>query len=109
MAQLGDVLTAPEAGWKSYSDSEIEEILYRKINNGKDQYYYFPSSYLSQDAINTGNNIYIKVPVFYDHYSATSNTLNSLVSFKITGDKVRIISIYEERAKLYKEKILILS
>ena len=105
MAQLGDVLTAPEAGWKSYSDSEIEEILYRKINNGKDQYYYFPSSYLSQDAINTGNNIYIKVPVFYDHYSATSNTLNSLVSFKITGDKVRIISIYEERAKLYKEKI----
>ena len=105
MAQLGDVLTAPEAGWKSYSDSEIEEILYRKINIGKDQYYYFPSSYLSQDAINTGNNIYIKVPVFYDHYSATSNTLNSLVSFKITGDKVRIISIYEERAKLYKEKI----
>ena len=105
MAQLGDVLTAPEAGWKSYSDSEIEEILYRKINNGKDHYYYFPSSYLSQDAINTGNNIYIKVPVFYDHYSATSNTLNSLVSFKITGDKVRIISIYEERAKLYKEKI----
>ena len=105
MAQLGDVLTAPEAGWKSYSDSEIEEILYRKINNGKDHYYYFPSSYLSQYEINIGNNIYIKVPVFYDHYSATSNTLNSLVSFKITGDKVRIISIYEERAKLYKEKI----
>ena len=105
MAQLGDVLTAPEAGWKSYSDSEIEEILYRKIINGKDHHYYFTSSYLYQDAINTGNNIYIKVPVFYDHYSATSNTLNSLVSFKITGDKVRIISIYEERAKLYKEKI----
>ena len=105
MAQLGDILTAPEAGWKSYSDSEIEAI-YRKFgSNGVDHYYYFSTTYLSQNDINNNSNIIIKVPIFFDRYTATENRYNSLMSFKISGDKVRIISIYEERAKLYKEKI----
>ena len=105
MAQLGDVLTAPEAGWKSYSDSEIEALFNKIAKNGIDHYYYWFSRYLTQNDINASSNIYIKVPVIYDEYMNTTHTYNSLMSFKITGDKVRIISIYEERAKLYKEKI----
>ena len=102
MAQLGDVLTAPEAGWKSYSDSEIE-ALYHKINSN-DSPYYLANSHLFQNEINS--DYVIKVPVIYDSYSATSaNTLNSVFYFKITGNKVRIISIFEERAVNYKGKI----
>ena len=103
MAQLGDVLTSPEAGWKSYSDSEIE-ALYNKLKNN-DNYNYINCRYLTQNTIDSQSNVIIKVPVFYDEYMTAENKYNSLMSFKITGDKVRIISIFEERAKLYKEKI----
>ena len=48
MAQLGDVLTSPEAGWKSYSNSEIE-ALYNKLKNGKDHYYYYSSENMESD------------------------------------------------------------
>ena len=99
MAQLGDVLTAPEAGWKSYSDSEIEELYNNLSNgnnsNGKDHYYYRNTAYLAQSAINNNTNNHIEVPLFYDDWGITNNNYNSLMSFKITGDKVRIISIYE--------------
>ena len=103
MAQLGDVLTAPEAGWKSYSDSEIEAIKNKIINS--DPGYYRFVYYLTQSQIDSNSNYIIKVPVICDLYSNTSNNYNSFMSFKITGDKIRIISIYEERAVLYKEKI----
>ena len=97
MAQLGDVLTSPEAGWKSYSDDEIE----KKIAYRNDLFY---GNYLKQSDINTGSNIIIKVPVFYDNTTSAVDK-NVFLPFKITGDKLRIISIYEERAVLYKEKI----
>ena len=103
MAQLGDVLTAPEAGWKSYSDSEIEAIR-NKIMSSDSAYYYY-GTYLTKSQIDSNNNIIIKVPVIFDSYGNTSNNYNSLMSFKITGDKIRIISIYEERAVLYREKV----
>ena len=105
MAQLGDVLTAPEAGWKSYSDSEIKAIYEKLGDDGVDRYYYSSTKYHSQTDINVLANVAIKKPVFCDNYEKTLNKYNSLMSFKITGDKVRIISIYEERAKLYNNKI----
>lgn len=102
MAQLGDVLTAPEAGWKSYSDDEIYNLYANVVANGIDGYNSI--NYLDQNSINNDSGYIIKVPVFYDN-SSTLNKYNSLLSFKITGDKVRIISIYEERAVNYKGKI----
>ena len=96
MAQLGDVLTSPEAGWKSYSDDEIEKFAYRN-----DLFY---CGYLKKSEINTNSDVIIKVPVFFDN-STSAIDKNDFLVFKITGDKLRIISIYEERAVLYKEKI----
>ena len=102
MAQLGDVLTAPEAGWKSYSDDDLNTTLLH-ILSSQDKINIF--SYLTQSETEI-NTVLIKQPVFYDLYETTKyNKYNSIISFKITGDKVRILSIYEERARLYKEKI----
>ena len=106
MAQLGDVLTAPEAGWKSYSDDVINQ--YFSVQNENPHYQIV--GFLTNNMISVNpDNYFIKVQVLYDSNSigggTEQDTLNSLYTFKITGDKLRIISIYEERAVLYKEKI----
>ena len=106
MAQLGDVLTAPEAGWKSYSDDVIEQ--YFSVQNENPHYQIV--GFLTNNMISINpDNYFIKVQVLYDLNAigggTEHDTLNSLYTFKITGDKLRIISIYEERAVLYKEKI----
>ena len=97
MAQLGEVLTAPEAGWKSYSDSEIEK-LYNKLkiatfNNHSD---YLTQSYID----NNSNTSIIKFPIVYDRYGQSGKKYNTTFSFKINGDKIRIISLFEKRADL---------
>ena len=106
MAQLGDVLTAPEAGWKSYSDDVINQ--YFSVQNENPHYQIV--GFLTNNMISIDpDNYFIKVQVLYDLHAIGGGTehdkLNSLYTFKITGDKLRIISIYEERAVLYKEKI----
>ena len=106
MAQLGDVLTAPEAGWKSYSDDVINQ--YFSVQNENPHYQIV--GFLTNNMISIDpDNYFIKVQVLYDLHAigggTEHDTLNSLYTFKITGDKLRIISIYEERAVLYKEKI----
>ena len=63
MAQLGDVLTAPEAGWKSYSDDVINQ--YFSFQNENPHYQiigFLTSNMISIDP----DNYFIKVQVLYD-------------------------------------------